>query len=274
MPSVVPHKKLHTTRVGWASRPPRGGQDGHATRAQGIPRHHPSGASIRITAIGRCGAALRGLSRGAGLLALAATGVLLAGCQGSGRIDVTPLNYRDIDPPAARFSTVDLQRAGWWTDEQGQVWIALERDAPLFPLPQHFVFQLSLVLDELPAGKAKNYLVSQRELRGVARLGPAQSRLVSIAGIVALYRGPGDHLRGSLRLDVSRQAQQLLGGWAPPVRYLMLGTFDAVPDDGRGRKIAAATEAYGWERKPPASAPTTRPAAAPAAAQPGMQQSE
>ena len=68
------------------------------------------------------------------------------------------------------------------------------------------VCQLSMVLDKPPRGHARNYLVSKRELRGLARFGPAAARYVSLSGIVALYREPGDRLRGSFRLQVARQS--------------------------------------------------------------------
>jgi hypothetical protein len=85
-------------------------------------------------------------------------------------------------------------------------------------------------------------------MRGVARFGPAQSRFVSIAGIVALYREEGERLRGSFRLQVSQRSQKLLGGWTKPHRYLMQGEFNARPDESRGRQIVAETESDGWER--------------------------
>ncbi len=137
----------------------------------------------------------------------------------------------------------------------------MERDKPWMLGLEHFVFQLSLSLEKPPAGRARNYLVSRRELRAVARFGPAESRFVSISGIVALYRKPHDRLRGSFRLQVAQQAQKLLGlgGWSRPRRYLTLGTFTAVHDEERGRRIAAETESFGWDRKPPASRPARRP---------------
>ncbi len=200
----------------------------------------------------------RGAAACRSLCAVLALG-LLAGCQGRGRVELASLNYREIDPPSPRFSGLDLERCYWWTDEAGQVWIALEHDKPWLLLGgEHFVFQLSLVLEKPPAGHARNYLVSKRELRGVARFGPVESRFVSLAGVVALYRESSNRLRGSFRLDVARQAQEFLGGWSPGSRYLMLGTFEAVPDEQQGRRIAAATEAFGWDRQPPtASQPST-----------------
>lgn len=195
------------------------------------------------------------------IAAVAATATMLAaGCQGGGQVDITALNYRDIDPPAPRFTRVPLDRCYWWTDAQERVWIAMERDQPLWVTPDRFLFQLSLRLDKLPQGKSRNYLASNRELRGVVRFGPTQSRFVSLAGVVALYREPEERLRGSFRLDVVRHTQQLLGGWNRTGRYLMMGTFEAVRDEVQGRRIAEATEAHGWERELSTSQPATVPA--------------
>ncbi len=189
---------------------------------------------------------------------------LLFGCAGGGRVEIATLDFRAIDPPAPRFAHVDLDRCYWWTDEQGQVWIAMERDQPLIVRPEHFIFQLSLVLEKLPAGRERNYLVNKRELRGVAKVGPAEGRYISLNGIVALYREPGDRMRGSFRLEVAQESLGLLG-WSSPRRQLMMGSFVAVPDTGRGKTVAAGTESPGWERAPRTS---TQAATQPAATRP------
>lgn len=179
----------------------------------------------------------------------------LAGCGGSGRIHIASLNYRAIDPPAGPapgVTTLDLERCYWWTDEKGQVCVSMEREVPsLLGRLARFTFQMSLVLEKPPAGRARDYSVAKRELRALARVGPAQSRFTSVAGIVALYREPGDRLRGSFRLLAAREVNGLLGGWSRPSGYLMTGTFVAVHDPRRGRVIADATEAFGWQRDTP-----------------------
>lgn len=186
----------------------------------------------------------------------AALTLCAAGCAGSGRVETVPLDYRSIDPPPAKVAYLDLDHCYWWTDESGQVWIALEAvRRPLFSPLGELRFQMSLVFDELPAGQARNYLVSKRELRAVARLAVMEGRFVSAAGIVALYRAPGNRLHGSFRLLAQRQVTQMLGGWGPPSSHLLQGTFEAVHDPQRGRPIAAATESRGWEREPSATAP-------------------
>ena len=183
---------------------------------------------------------------------------LLSGCAAPGQVHIAPLNYHQIDPPAPGFTTIQLGECFWWTDESGQVCVAMERHVPsIFGRYAAFRFQMSLELERPPAGAGRNYTVARRELRASARFGPTQNRFTSIAGIVALYTAPGDRLRGSFRIFVSRQVNRLLGGWTRPSGYLMLGQFNATRDEQRGRAIAAATEAHGWQREP---RPTSRPA--------------
>lgn len=194
--------------------------------------------------------------------------LLLSGCHHAGHVEIAALNYAAIDPPAPRVSRVGLDRCYWWTDEAGRVRVAMERDQPWVLGPthvEHFVFQLAFTLEKPPAGRSRNYLLSKHQMQGVARFGPAHSRFVSIAGIVALYREPGDRMRGSFRIQVARQALQLLGGWSRVSRYLMTGTFTAVHDEERGRRVAAQAEDNGWA--PPADKdglPATQPATGPA----------
>lgn len=182
------------------------------------------------------------------LLCVVAIGAM-CGCAGSGTLELISLNFKSIDPPAPRASRLKLDRCYWWEDESGQVWIAMELERSLLPGDDfRFVFKMSLVLEKMPAGAARNYMVSDRALRAAARIGPAELRFISEAGALALYRERGDRLRGSLRLRVARQYGTMLGGWSRPARYLMQGTFVAVPGEARGREIAAATEESGFDR--------------------------
>ncbi len=180
-----------------------------------------------------------------------------SGCAGSGRLELAALNYRAIDPPAARTVQLDLDRCYWWTNEQGRVCIAMQQERWNALLPKFkFDFQASLVLDEPPAGRARDYVVSPRVLRGLVRAGPALSRFTSAEGVAALYRESGQRLRGSFRMRARREVAQLLGGWSRPVNYLLQGTFTAVHDEGRGRAILEVTEANGWEREEAGAAPS------------------
>lgn len=197
-----------------------------------------------------------------------------AGCGGSARLELVSLNYRAIDPPAPQAARLALDHCWWWTDADGRVWVAMQtqRRSPLGRYG-HFEFQLSLALDEPPAGRARNYRITRRSLRARARVGPIESRFTSTAGIVAVYREPGERLRGSFRIATRRQVSRLLGGWSRPARYLIQGTFQAVHDEARGRPVAELTESHGWERPPPGGARragtvTTAPARNPPAPPP------
>ena len=181
-----------------------------------------------------------------------------SGCSGGAHLEFTALNFRSIDPPPP-YSRSRFDHCYWWTDEKGRVWIAMERRvASILGEDFTFEFQLSLLLERLPAGRARNYTVGKREFRALARIGPLESRFTSSAGIVALYRASGDRLRGSLRMQVVRQSvNPLLGGWTRPARYLIAGTLEAVHDERRGRAIVEKMEheAFGQVLKPS----TTRP---------------
>jgi hypothetical protein len=193
---------------------------------------------------------MKGTSATARVAISTAVLLVLCACQSPGRVELVDLNYREIDPPAPRTAEIDIDHCYWWCDDKGQVWIAMEHERPVFLGAEQLVFQMTLVLEKLPAGRARNYLVSSRSLRATVHLGPAEGRFVSLAGIVALYREPGDRLRGSFRLEVAREISKLLGGWGRPSRHLMQGTFVAVHEEQRGRRIAEETSIRARPRVP------------------------
>jgi len=173
------------------------------------------------------------------------------GCAPAGRIELVALNFTSIDPPAPTTGSLDLDHCYWWEDEDGQLWFAAESGMrPFFGQLGDFRFHLSLALERLPAGKARDYDIRRRELRAVARFGPTESRFTSSRGIMAVYRESHDRLRGSFRIHVRREMTRLLGGWGNPTSYVMQGTFTARHDSARGRPIAKDTESQGWEREP------------------------
>lgn len=182
---------------------------------------------------------------------------LLPGCTGTATIEASALNYRAIDPPRALAARLRAHQCYWWTEDD-RVLIALEseRRAILAPGLEQ-VFQMSLSLERLPRGKARNYRVGTEELRARVRIGPMEGRFTSTRGIVAIYRDGANRLRGSFRLQVRRETAQLLGGFAGAAVFQFQGVFDAVHDPQRGRSILTATESAGYERsEPSAAAPT------------------
>jgi hypothetical protein len=200
-------------------------------------------------------------TRRAALCAWVAALACWAGCRGGGKVDFILLSYQSIDPPSPAVTTVELDGCYWWIDEEKRLWIAMEREIRPVLVPfAHFTFQLSLALDKPPAGPARDYEIGARELRAVVRLGPTESRFTSRRGIVAIYREGPDRLRGSLRIEASREVYAVFG-WTQPSRMLILARFSAVRDPERGRLIAATTEANGWHRDdgPPAAGVTVVP---------------
>jgi len=190
--------------------------------------------------------------------------LLLAGCSGRARIELASLAFNSIDPPPPRTTRVNFNECYWWTDSQDRVRIAMRRVVKPLLIPlAGYEFQLSLVLERLPAGRARNYQVGLNALRGWAHVGPFYVRFASRQGIAALYREPGEGLRGSLRLHVQRQVSRLLGGWGASTRYLMFGALSAVHDERRGRDILER-----FERSAAPAQPASRPATSPARARP------
>lgn len=181
------------------------------------------------------------------------------GCAGNGQVEFISLNYRDIDPPAARANVVALDSCTWWEDGAGRVWIAMRRDASGLSELLRLTFRMSLALERLPAGAARNYVVDDETVRGLARLGPTLTRFTSVRGVLALYRDGKDRLRGSLRFEANRQAAQLLGGWGAAGRSVVLARFVASRDPGGGMEVVAATEESGFDR-PRLAGPTSQPA--------------
>lgn len=185
--------------------------------------------------------------------------LLLVGCRGGGEIALVPLAFQEIDPPTAMPSPLALDEAWWWQADDGQVCIAAQRvvGIPFGPVKQ-FDFQLLLTLERPPQNKARNYLVRRREMSGRMRAGPFESRFSARAGIVALYRRPGEQYDASLRLLMGRITRPLLGGWSQPTPWVLCGTLTCVPDkEGRGRKIAAElAEAAVGEEETPTSMPS------------------
>jgi len=192
------------------------------------------------------------MSRGSAALTFLLLGAVGGGCRAPGRIELSSLNYRAVDPPAPRAAVVNARRCYWWEDDAGRVCIAAERvDRFWFSPKTPFRFGLSLVLGPPPAGREREYAANARTLRAVVRLGPAEARFVSSVGIAAVKRRERDRLECSFRLLASREVFQFLT-WSRPARYLIQGKLVAVHDEERGRQILKATESAGWQRDPAA----------------------
>ena len=182
-------------------------------------------------------------------LSLIAIPLLVAGCS-RGRVELSSLDFKSIDPPAPSATSVRLQECYWWAEDDGDVRVAMRyvKNPPLFP-KFRLEFNMSLVLEQPPRGQARNYDLNRQTMRAQVSMGPWQTRFTSVVGIAALYRESGDRFRGSVRMQAARVAARLLGGWGKPTRYLLQSSFTATHNPDRGREILEMTESDGWVRK-------------------------
>ena len=187
----------------------------------------------------------------------------IAGCNGSGRLEVLSLNTVAIDPPAPASYRFDPQRCYWWKNEDGGLSIAMQSDQSNWfsPLGKGSL-KLSLVLKEMPAGRARNYSVGPREVRASYALGLWQHRFTSLRGIVGVSLEKDGRIKGAFRVWMLHHPGPGLFTLFPPSpgEVLFFGDLRAVRDnDGKGRRILAETESQGWDRKSQFR-PTSRPA--------------
>lgn len=200
--------------------------------------------------------------------AFAALLLPLSACAGQAHLELISLQHSAIDPPPAATYAYEASECYWWQDDDGDLNVAMRFD-PFYPFVpvRPITLQVSFVLNGAPAGSGKNYIVRNREIRGVFRAGVERHCFTSDAGICGVSRWKGNRLKGSFRLWMTHHPGPGLLDLFPrqPGPVLFHGTFEAVPDArGRGRAIREETEAHGWNRpekpKPP---PTTSAASRP-----------
>jgi hypothetical protein len=207
-------------------------------------------------------------------LALGAMAASLAvGCSGSGVAQFVSILPTEIDPPATSVWRMDAQQCYWWTDEAGELNVAMTctRNNLLLGTFGRLDFDISFVLGDPPAGSGRNYPVQQRETRSIFVSALQNQRLISNAGIVGVNVRDDGTLRGSFRTWMVPVADAMSLSFLPQQTgpLLCFGTFQAVKDEARGKAIRARCEAGGWvrpPRQPPRAAQTT--ATRPVASQP------
>ena len=193
---------------------------------------------------------------------------LTVGCSGSGVAQFVSIHPTEIDPPATIIWRMDAQQCYWWIDQAGELNVAMTctRNNPLLGRFGRFDYDVSFVLGDPPAGSGRNYPVQQRETRSIFVSALQKQRLVSSAGIVGVILRDDGTLRGSFRAWMTPVADPTMSFSFLPQQtgpLLCFGTFQAVKDEIRGKKIRERCEANGWTR------PTRKP---PTASQPGATQ--
>jgi hypothetical protein len=189
---------------------------------------------------------------------------LLFGCSGRGTMQFVSLNMADIDPPPTKVWKFDAQESSWWIDDDGELNLTLmhrQRSLILGKLG-HVDLGLSLVFNEPPAGRARNYKIAQREGRVLYRSALANQRFVPFTGIVSVIFSDGGVVRGSFRLWMAPVAEVSFLSFLPhrPGNLLCFGTFEAVHDARRGKRVRQFCESGGHTRTARSKPATTRPA--------------
>lgn len=163
---------------------------------------------------------------------------------------------KKISATAPLVQRITPDECYYWVNEKNELCLAM-RAADWSILGDRFEreFILSLVLEGLPAGRARDYRVFRRTFRARGRAGYRYTRAASLAGIVGVWDYGRRKIQGRFRLSAKHQTYSILTGWGGDKGVLIVGEFTAVPDRGAGEKILAQTEERGMERKGPGPRP-------------------
>ena len=194
-------------------------------------------------------------------------GLGLAGCTGSGSVVLVPMVRSDFGPQEPLVQTVPVGEAYYGVDRQGELTVALRcHQASLWGRMLDFDWQMSIVLDGLPAGSQKLYRAGPYSVRTVQSYGGDHRRGQSSAGVAVVDAPARGRLKGRFHVSMRLQQFSPLTGWAP-VLYrapliIAVGEFEAIHQPQLAGQIRARTEPEGFERERQGQA--TRPATKPA----------
>jgi hypothetical protein len=183
---------------------------------------------------------------------------------------MVPMNNATIDPQAPLIVDLSASECYFWIDEAAQqLRIAMtHRERDWLGGGDAHALDVSLVLDGLPANKARDYRVNRRTLRGTVSEDRQHARFASQRGIAAIWVDDPTHLHGRLRVHTKYQRYSLLFGWHDSQPVLLLGEFTAVRDQQRCEAILDRTEQGGMARdlvhpEPSGPLPVTGPPVSP-----------
>lgn len=159
----------------------------------------------------------------------------------------------DIRPREPLVSSIEPHEAWYWQDSDGKLNIVLVRQGrALFNKNLDFSWVMSFSLDDMPAGREKLYRVDGRTIRLTQSFGGNHGRAKSVAGTIVIERIHGKVLRGRFHVWVRQQQFTVLSGWGPAFprapMAIMVGSFEARPDSGKGKPLLDQTEADGFDR--------------------------
>ena len=171
------------------------------------------------------------------------------GCATRARVDLIDLNFKRIEAKGDLVESVSATDCFWWCDGK-RLYVALHEDgSPLATALTRERFDMSFVLDGMPAERSRDYRLDQHSLRAVHGVGANHSRYASLRGVVGVWLEPGQILRGRFRLLGKKQIFHILTGWSDVGQVVVTGEFRCRRDQTRGEPVLARTEEGGMERR-------------------------
>lgn len=181
--------------------------------------------------------------------------LFLSGCAAPATVHVIPLSLNRVNVNQPLMVTVEPTACYWWLNEGNELCIAMTaRSGALGGPLRRREFDLSIILDGLPAGSSRAYAADFHTARGRARNGLSHTRFASWSGSVAIWdfdptgRRP---LKGRLRFQGVQQSFFILTGWGKDASILVLADFTARHDAARGQAIMSRTEHGITAQSPP-----------------------
>jgi len=160
---------------------------------------------------------------------------------------------------------VHVDEAYYWTDSDGSLKLALrQQSSSLLGRAWDMDWQMSVVLEGLPAGSERLYRLGPIAIRVIQDFGGDHRRSSSAMGVAVVQQPRNHRLKGRLHVTVHQQQFGVLSGWVP-VLYrapllVLVAEFEAVENSAKGREILTHTETDGFERR---ANPATMPARMP-----------
>ena len=180
-----------------------------------------------------------------------------SGCTGRASLHLLPLGHKRISTTKPLVVRITPDQCYFWVNEDRKLCVAMrEWRGSFWGKPLEKEFNLSLVLDGLPSGSARDYRVTRRTARTRNRAGYSHLRAASLNGIVAVWGYGKGNLHGRFRMTAKQQSYSVLVGWGGDHHVLIVGEFTATRNQRAGKAILSRTEEGTMSRPPPRPKPT------------------
>jgi hypothetical protein len=162
----------------------------------------------------------------------------------------------DLNPAHPLVNRFHPSECYYRLDDSDKIHVAMRyRNLPLFGPFSSVTITLSLVLDKLPAGRARTYTLRGYSLRLWAAVGPKLHRMRSTYGIATIHDVQRGSLHGRFRCYARHQSGNVLTGWHGDSPLLLTGEFLAVENEDLAQALEHQTDTGDWTRRPrPATA--------------------